>query len=103
MDQIRIVYQSIDPYFFELCSNPLYYDKLLYYELVSNETIEKAKETVLNMSLYSNEIKSDRLLGIGYQVAGNLMNRVWIPKKFILDTVHYYANQLFLDYYMIGN
>ena len=38
----RFLYKSYDPYFFEICSNPIYYEKLKYYQLVSAETINNA-------------------------------------------------------------
>ncbi len=38
----RVLYNNIKPYFFQLCSNPLYFEKLLGYNLTQNKTVQKA-------------------------------------------------------------
>ena len=57
------------------------------------------------IKLKSNETDNEKLnfvLMIGYEVAGNLLNKMWIPKNDIINTVNYYLNNIFFDYYIIG-
>ena len=61
-------YGNIEPFFFVLCANPTYYDKLYGYGLVEYETIERAR-TVLEgdeSSAYSNAIKLESALQVGF-------------------------------------
>jgi hypothetical protein len=98
----RFIYRDLPSYFFEICSNPIYYEKLAYYELAEKETLTAAKEMTKNMTLYSNRNKSNVILRIGFEVGGSLLNRMWVPKKVISDLVEYYAKTVFKDYFMIG-
>jgi hypothetical protein len=106
IDKTRFLYNDIDAYFFELCSNPDYYDKFFYYGLVSRETLLKAHEITYNMKNklenYTSEYKQDIILQVPFEVGGNLLNKMWIPKDHIMKKVEHYVNNIFKDYYMIG-
>ncbi len=39
----RFNYVYCEPFFMEICSNPIYYEKLLSYQLVSEDTIRNAR------------------------------------------------------------
>jgi hypothetical protein len=98
----RFIYNQLIAYFFEICSNPIYYDKLLYYKLVSKNRIDSANEIISNLNNYTNKVKTNVILDIGYQVGGNLLNRMWIPKRDLLDLINSYYINHFFGNYVIG-
>ena len=98
----RFVYNQYNPLFFEICSNPIYYEKLKYYELVSEWTVENALTKINDYEKFSKNDKLNSVLQVGYEVGGNLLNKMWIPKKTIRDRVEYYYNKYFKGYYVIG-
>ena len=106
LDRKRFLYRDIEAYFFELCSNPKYFEKFYYYDLVSRETILKANETIYNMTHnifnYTSEYKREQIFQVAFEVGGNLLNKMWIPKDHIMNRVNHYVNNVFKDYYMIG-
>ena len=102
INETRYFYSAIEPYFFELCSNPIYYDKFLHYELVNIKTIKIARNIIKNSRSYSNDYQADHILKIGYEVGGNLMNKFWIPKPYLMNIVNHYVNDVFYGYYIIG-
>ncbi len=105
-NRTRFLYKDIEGYFYELCTNPEYYDKFYYYDLVSRDTILKAHEVayniIHNISNYTEEYKQDIILQVSFEVGGNLLNKMWIPKDHIMDKVNHYVNNVFKNYYMIG-
>ena len=101
-NRTKILYNELGAYFFELSTNPVYYNKLLCYGLVSKQTIDTARKIVENYDKHSNKEKADGLLKIGFEVGGNLLNKLWIPKKPIVDIVNSYLNTSFKDYFVIG-
>ena len=109
----RFVYKYYEPYIFELCSNPIYYDKLLSYELVSRESINRAR-LLFNNSTYNhasitlrnddntNELEKQQILfSIGYEVAGAILNAIWTPKAHIRRKMAEY-DFYFSKYFIIG-
>ena len=80
----RFLYRIPEAYFFELCSNPDYYNKFYYYGLVSRETILKAHEITYNMKYgllnYTSEYKQDIILQVPFEVGGNLLNKCGYQK-----------------------
>jgi hypothetical protein len=98
----RILYDDYDPYFFEICSNPIYFKKLLNYGLVGHKTVLKAIDVTKNMSNFSEEDKQNFILRVPFEVGGNLLNKIWIPKDHILNKINYFVNNLFNGYFMIG-
>jgi hypothetical protein len=108
----RYKYNKIEAYFFELCSNPIYYSKLLKYGLVKKSTIFNALNLVNKLEKEYKNVKElpqivefeieDGLFQIGYEVAGNLLNKYWKPVESIQSLIdHYYFNE-FKSNYMIG-
>ena len=98
----RFLYNRYDPYFFEICSNPIYYEKLKHYQLASAETINDALTKLYADGNFSNNDKLNSVLQVGYEVGGNLLNKMWIPKKNLRDRVEYYYDSYFKGYYVIG-
>jgi hypothetical protein len=58
-----------DPYFMEICSNSVYYEKILFYQLASRASIEAA---LGNFSSKSD--KHEKLFRVGFEVGGNLFS-----------------------------
>ena len=94
-------FRNISSYFMELCCNPIYYNKLLKYNLVSRETIESARKAISN-EIISDAIRQENLFNVGYEVGGNILNQLWIPKKHIRDIVNYYLNKEYKNNFVIG-
>ena len=63
----RILYKHQPAYFFEICSNPIYYEKLHFYGLVKRETIDRAFEITNNLNKYSNDDMQRDILKIGFE------------------------------------
>ena len=98
----RILYNKFHPLFFELCSNPTYYEKLRYYQLVSQDTIDTARANLEKPTQrHLNDLKVNSVLQVGFEVAGNLLNRMWIPKRTLRERIDFVAKR-FLDHFVIG-
>ena len=102
MEYDKYLYDCIEPYFYELCLNPIYYETFYRYGLVKRETLLNAFEILFNMDKYTNQDKQRYILKIPFEVGGNLLNKIWIPKNHIMNRVNYIVDNLFKDYYMIG-
>ena len=89
-----------DAFFFEICSNSFYFNKLLYYNLVSKATIESA----LKNNLSSKAEKQDKLFRVGFEVGGNLLNRIWLPTRQVQIEIDDFVRNHFLNNkaYVIG-
>jgi hypothetical protein len=98
---LRYFYGSQGPFFMELCANPKYFHKYAYYNLVKNETLSNALQTIANNQSTQLE-KQERLLSVGYELGGNLLNRVWRPAKVINDDVEKYYEKYFKNNFVIG-
>jgi hypothetical protein len=102
----RIYYESSEAYYFEICSNPIYYDKLLSFDLVRNGTVLQALKLVQNMdlspSITNDEVRINRILQIGFEVSGNLLNKFWLPKQNIQNLIDFYLETKFRSHYVIG-
>ena len=98
----RFLHRFFYPTFFEICSNPDYYEKLYNYGLVSFETKEKAYQVTKNMSSYSDKDKKHFIFKVPYEVGGSLLNKMWIPNEFMMDKINYYLNNVFKDNFVIG-
>jgi hypothetical protein len=46
----RLLYNDYHAFFFEICSNPIYFERLLYYKLASAKSLERAKSSVIEFS-----------------------------------------------------
>lgn len=67
---LRYFYNSIDPFFMEICSNPLYFKTFLHYNLASRDTISKALNVISNKNSSQLELK-EKLFKVGFEVGGN--------------------------------
>lgn len=97
---IKSIYTDGSCYFMKICSNPIYYDKLLFYKLVSKETIANARNAIKNK--IDEKQLQEYVFKIGYEVGGNLLNKIWIPKQRILNVINYYIEKEFKDNFVIG-
>lgn len=88
-------------YFFDLCSNPDYFAKLLEYKLVKNETIERAL-SALNDEQTLIEQKVENFLLIGFEFAGSILNSYWKINTYMLEKVEEFENEHFQDAFVIG-
>jgi hypothetical protein len=60
----RILFNRGESFFFQVCSNPAYYEKLQKYGLVSRETIDRASEITKNMNAFSYAEQADKILKV---------------------------------------
>ncbi len=97
----RYLYQETCPFFMELCSNPIYFNRFTHYNLVKNETINSALEVISNKES-THVDKQEKLFKIGYEVGGNLLNRVWRPNKLVRDDVKRFYEKYFQNNFVIG-
>ena len=98
----RFRFQSNTAFFFDLCTNPVYFDKILAYNLSSYETVLKANQSLASNSSSNEAERIDSLLKVGFEVASRLMNKFWKPKYFIQKTINSYVNNRFYGHIMIG-
>lgn len=83
----RFYYKSIEAQFMELCMNPLYFPKLLYYDLVSDEAILMEKQNKFS---------------IGFFVGGQLLNKLWLPNEDLNRKIQIYLSKYFAQNFVIG-
>ncbi|CAF0871454.1 unnamed protein product [Brachionus calyciflorus] len=97
----RLLYSDdVKPYFFTICSNPIYYEKILHYNLAKIETIREAR-----MALFSSQNESqviDKLYAIGFEVAHNLLNKLWTLKSKFKYQIEKFQQDNFKNYFIIG-
>ena len=101
LNSTRFYYSDIMAYFFEICSNPTYYEKLASYSLVDADTVNKTVQA-LNDKGASEDFKLNSVLQVGYEVGGNILNKMWIPKLNLRERIDVYFRQQFKDFYVIG-
>jgi hypothetical protein len=95
--------QSNAAYFFELCSNPMHYEKLIGYLNTSLITLAIADAKRMMLSELDEIKKLESVLLVGFSVAHEVMRRYWLPRKFVLDAIDSF--KLMYDYansYIIG-
>jgi hypothetical protein len=102
MNKTRVKFEQITAYFFELCCYPQYYDKLLYYGLVSNKTIDKARRALENKTHISKSKEQDVIFQVGFEVGGNLLRYFWKPKAFLQNQIEAYYEKYFKGNFVIG-
>ena len=98
---LRYFYSSINPFFMEICTNPEFFEKFQHYNLVSNETVNSALKTISNTNSTEKE-KQEKLFRVGFEVGGNLLNKVWIPNTNITQEIANYVEKEFKNHYVIG-
>ena len=100
-DRTRYFYGESGCLFMVLCTNPNHYDKLIYYNLVKNETVQKSIQTMNNPNSTFEE-KNHNLFMIGFEVGANLMNRLIIPKAKIQEIINDFVRRDFFGNFVIG-
>jgi hypothetical protein len=100
-DRTRFHYGGYESLFMVLCTNPIHYDKLLYYNLVKNETVQKSIKTMNHPNSTYVE-KNHDLFMIGFEVGANLMNKIIMPKPRIQEFINDFLRRDFVDNYVIG-
>jgi hypothetical protein len=88
-------------YFFDLCSNPLYFEKLSEHKMVKKETIKRALLTLSDASISKNE-KLENLFQIGFEYAGSVLNKHWRLKRNLTDRIERFAERNFRNKFVIG-
>ena len=95
-------FDNLRPTFMEFTCNEIYFEKLVYYNLVSDETINSAKQALLNTSELDASDKQHALFKVGYEVGGNLLNQIWLPKAPIKNMIDFYVDKEFKNNFVIG-
>ena len=91
-----VVFGYNGAYFFEVCANPYYYERLYELGLVKLETIRNARIAIDSITNVTSNIDLiDSIYLIGYEVGGNLLNKYWIPENSISAQIDKYVEQNF--------
>ena len=77
----RTILYDIDALFFALCAEKQFYEKLYNYGLVEQSTIDEANEISNENKNYTDAESFKAYFQIGYEVAGNLLNKYWLPNQ----------------------
>lgn len=102
LSKTHVKFLEITAYFFELCSYPQFYGKLLEYNLASNNTISKAQKELENKTTIYQGKSQDIVFQVGFEVGGNLMRYFWKPKEFLQNLIEYYFQTFFEGNFVIG-
>lgn len=97
----RWIISDGNPYFFDLCQNSKYHEKLVDYQLVKNETVQKAIRSLDDERL-GESVKLDHLLMIGFEFGGSVLNNYWRLKKPILAKIDNFYDTHMKNRYVIG-
>ena len=97
----RFQYGGYENLFMVLCSNPKHYEKLIFYNLVKNETVIKSIQTIKNQNSTLVE-RNHNLFMIGFEVGANLLNKIIITKPGIQEIINHYIRSNFIDNFVIG-
>lgn len=89
-------------FYMELCSNPIYLSKLSQYNLVKRESVKSALDVLFRGDEFNEHEKQEKLFQVGFEVGGNLLNRVWLPNKQINQEKETYLNEMFKSHIVIG-
>ena len=96
----RYVFNRADCLFMEICTNKKYFKKLFYYNLVTNNTIQTALSSISQNK--SDDEKRQKLFRVGFEVGGNILNKIWKPNEDIQKEIDFYLKKEFQSNYMIG-
>ncbi len=97
----KFLYKSFDALYMEIACNPNYYEKIRSYNLASEATLDDALHN-LNGKTSSEAEKRAACFKVGFEVGGNLLNRIWTPNKLISDIVNAFVETKFKDNFVIG-
>ena len=100
-DYMRYFYKAGNPLFMEICTNKTYFPKLLYYDLVTSTTINTALSAI-NTQNATEAYKQESLFRVGFEVGGNILNRIWTPNEAIQAETSAYLAKKFVGHFVIG-
>jgi hypothetical protein len=98
----KYIYIEGGTYYMEICTNPVYFDKLLQYGLVREASVTAALDIIKRGRDASDYEKQEKLFQVGFEVGGNLINKFWMPSKQIMSDVDAYVKEMFLNKIVIG-
>jgi hypothetical protein len=93
-----IILVSAGPHFFETCSNPRYFQKLLDAGAVRQSTVDRARD----IENRTNEEQLDRLFQVGFETAHFVLKQAWPLKRNLSVLVDEYKRQHFDNSFVIG-
>jgi len=88
-------------YFFDLCHKRAYAEKLVRYGYVQEKTVRQAFELLEDKSARESQ-KIENLNLIGFEFAGNVLNKHWKPKYFLYKKMTNFLNKHFQNSFIIG-
>ena len=91
----------VDAYFFAMCANPARYARLNELGLVARSTTERAL-AALNASQLDESAKLERVLRVGFEAGGNMLNKYWLPNHKLRTFIAHYKAKYFDTHYVIG-
>ena len=97
----RYFVSDIIPYFFDLCQNRQYAEKLVRYGYVRNSTIYRAFDLLNDQDLLDSQ-KADLMFLIGFEFAGNFLNKHWIPNNDLSKKINRIIKTEFKNSFVIG-
>lgn len=100
-DFSRYFVSDIIPYFFDLCQNRKYADKLVRYGYVRNSVIYRGFDLLNDQDLLESQ-KTDLMLLIGFEFAGNFLNKHWIPNNDLSKKINRIIKTDFKNSFVIG-
>ena len=98
------LFNELSGHFMTICAQPAYYEKLYAYGLVGRATIDDAYAK-LQSAQHSNDTKLDSVFSVGFEVAGNILNKHWLPKADLARRINVTYEKLFgtvRQFYTIG-
>ncbi len=97
-EKYDIIKTSGYPHFFEVCSNPKYFQKLLDKGAVSKSTIDRA----MDIENKTNDEQLNRLFQVGFEAANFVLKKAWPLRPHLIALVDHYKTQYFSDSFVIG-
>ena len=93
-NKLRYGYGSGRPLFMEVCAIPSLFNKFQFYNLSRVETLEEARRAIRNNTISEKELQN-KVFQVGYEIGGNLLNRVWRPSEIIQKEIDFYVEKYF--------
>jgi hypothetical protein len=98
----RFLFTGLCPIFFELCFEKKNYDALLSYGIVSQSTIDKARQVLEKTPPANTDDNLNKLYRVGFEVAHSILNIFWRPSAYLQKEVDYYYEKYFKNNFVIG-
>jgi hypothetical protein len=97
----RFYVSDIISYFFDLCQNRAFTEKLVRYGYVRNRTASRAFD-LLNDDESLDSQKIDFIFFIGFEFAGSFLNRHWVPNESLTRKLNTFVDRNFKESFIIG-